>query len=307
MSWQTTKYRPQDGQDWMTTKEAAALLEVTVTRIIQMTKAGELSSFEPPNSSASRFYLRRDIEALASRRRQEQTAQRKTNLYKAWEVCEQRQPPPAGEVLLTSPQAAQRLNVAEVTLLLLAYRGRLPCYQLRAGKAGSPLRFAVSDVERLEDDAERGKRRAAYEQRFEAAGLEEQEPPLFELPQQIRQNGDEPWYSDWLTTGQVAAKLGVHPNRVLQLIKTKRLPAVQLPKKYYNRRPWCVRRADVEKFMADADYQARHARWQAANTPELCRERREKHQQAAWDALRRANDIDNKVFMEVRAWPDGVW
>jgi len=303
-------YRPQDGQDWIDTGEAAAILKLTRERVQQMAKKGTLPCYRPPKKRAPHYFLRADVEALATQREEAEAKRRQVAFYKTWDLSAARQAAEEGEEpLLSTREAAAMLEVAPVTLLLMAYRGRIACYQERAGKSGSPLRFARSEVERLAEDRERLKRREAYKRRGRGNGKADDLPyPGYLTPSQTFWSADELEGSPWLTTKQVAAKMGVNNNRILQWVKAGRLRAYRLPRKYYNRPPWCFLKTDIEALMADPTYQRYRARWLEANSPERQEQRELERCEAILEWMVRANGWDDPNYEPAyQAWPGGIW
>jgi hypothetical protein len=112
----------------------------------------------------------------------------------------------------------------------------------------------------------------------------------------------------WLTTRQAAARLGVCPQRVLQMREVGRLRGEQLWRNYRPLRGWYFLEGDVEALKADPLYQEVRERYLTANSPEREEEREAERLKKLAEWTLHVNGWDDPWHtFTYQAAPEGEW
>ena len=233
-----------DERKWVSATEAAEMLHLCRKYMAQLAKA-QGYTWRQANRKAPLFFLRKEIEIWADIRRvrhQWLAKYKQPGRENRW--TEKIDTELAQRLFITTSAAASLLGVARPTVLGLAARGRLPCYQTIPGHRGSRLWFSRRAVLQLLDDSHYLMLRAR-----ERAGRAQDRKEPSHAPQRTRMI-HEKVPNGWLTTREAAARLGVGPRRVLTMRKTGRLWGEQIwrgnkPLKY-----WYFPDYEVKRYLA---------------------------------------------------------
>lgn len=258
--------RPQDGREWMSTKEAAERLGLSVYHFLEQAKRQGLTRYGAPAFVRPYWFLREEIESWAEFRRMRAAwlrRHRRASSQTRW--TEKIEPELAQRLFITSDEASYLLGVKPQTVCAMVHRGRLVCYQEEPGHSGKRLWFSRREVERVRDDPERTRRRAAYQQAQKTAEARWGKGG-HRTPQAVEPTGkqyDASLPPGWIPAREAARRLGVNPIRVNELRRSGRLLGKQRWRRNRQILGWYYSEVEVAELLQNEGYRKMRGRYEA--------------------------------------------
>jgi hypothetical protein len=270
------------GEEWISTREAAAYLGVSITQMRHLAEQGVIA-YQQKRAGSPRWFLAREVVGLSAQRSERRRVRDDPrDRVDWWGDRSRRESLEPFDGWLTSREAADMLGCHPRHISWLVKRGRLRCYQQKPGVSGSRLYVKHSAVMRMLSSREWRRYRAIhrkrvkfpkrFEEAWEERGLAEYDPRT----PNVWTDRD---FGEFFTTRQVALMLGVSPKTVLQMRYSGRLQGYQLrrERRWVARVPvahgeagkwWYFRKKDVFSLMCDPIYRRHRKAWERGQDPQ---------------------------------------
>ena len=241
---QTENEMPKDDRNWVSATEAAIMLRLGRKRTMHLANERGMEQ-RKAHHSAEPFYLRSDINTWVDLRslRWGWLAKRKElRREKRW--TEKIDAETAQRLFITSDQAAALLGVTRATVTSMVRFGRLVCYQTEPGRRGARLWFSRRAVMQIVEDPDHIKRRESYQKRksYDKANRQGRIPTARRVHKGVPKG--------WLTVREAALRMGVSPNRVLQMRQSRQIKGEQIWRKNKPLRYWYFPDYEIERYLA---------------------------------------------------------